>query len=457
MPDFKNIAKNGWHPEKNGGGIRNRVGAALGRENSNRDVTNYNATPLDQLRDPSTFAPPPKRLNSGVLPPPQLSPSSPAGAAAQAQYGGHAQQEQGLFEEETSAAAPPPAPPRPYRVDTTGLSTAHLPPPPGRLDGADGRSPAPPPPPPYSTTSSHSNSKPAAPPSLPPRLPPRTNSASPGISTTSSSPAPELPGRQSGYLNQGAVDRLGGAGVSVPGLGISSGGGGANKPVLPPPPPSRSSGAGASPSSPSRPDASPTASAGGGGGGMGGSMSEIRSRFSKFKGGFGGSSSPPSSPAPSPAPAPAAAQQSQGTTWAQKQSALRTMSDFKKDPRSVSYSDARSAASTANNFRERHGEQVAAGVKTANSMDQKYGVSGKVGGYMGNANGGSSAAETGRAGSPAQSHFDTISSAAGGLMGKKKPPPPPPKKKPALSSGGGGAAARDEDAAPPVPMATRPF
>lgn len=131
------------------------------------------------------------------------------------------------------------------------------------------------------------------------------------------------------------------------------------------------------------------------------------------------------------------------------------MSDFKKDPSSVSFSDAKSAASTANNFRERHGEQVASGVKTANSFDQKYGVSGKVGGYLGNSSGGGSPAEAGRTPSPAQSHFSTISNAAG-LLGKKKPPPPPPpKKKPEL--GGNPVDTADEDTPPPVPMSTRPF
>lgn len=131
------------------------------------------------------------------------------------------------------------------------------------------------------------------------------------------------------------------------------------------------------------------------------------------------------------------------------------MSDFKKDPSSVSFSDAKSAASTANNFRERHGEQVASGVKTANSFDQKYGVSGKVGGYLGNAGGSGSGGEAGRTPSPAQSHLSTISNAAG-LLGKKKPPPPPPpKKKPEL--GGNPVDGGDDDAPPPVPMSTRPF
>lgn len=175
-------------------------------------------------------------------------------------------------------------------------------------------------------------------------------------------------------------------------------------------------------------------------------MNELQSRFSKF-GGFGKSSTP--------SPPPTQGAPAQGTTWAQKQAALKTMSDFKKDPSSVSFADAKSAASTANNFRERHGEQVASGVSKANSLDQKYGVSGKVGGYLGSAGGGSSGAEAGRATSPAQSHLSTISNAAG-LLGKKKPPPPPPpKKKPVL--GGNPVDAGDEDAPPPVPMSTRPF
>lgn len=308
----------------------------------------------------------------------------------------------------------PPAPPRPYRVDTTGLSTSNLPPPPRRADGAspahDGGGP---PPPPYTRSTVGASAKPP-PPSLPPRLPPRQNTASPVAETSS---------RQAGFLNQGAMDRLGAAGVSVPGLGIS---GNSGRPPLPPPSMGRSS-------------PKPPSSAGSG-------MSELQSRFGRF--GVGSGSSPGSATggtASPPAPA-------QGTTWAQKQAALKTMSDFKKNPSSVSLSDARNAASTANNFRQRHGEQVASGVKTANGLDQKYGVSGKVGGYLGNGNenAGSSGTGAGHA-AGVQSHLNTIGAVAG--LGKKKPPPPPPpKKKPAL---GGGDGAR-EDTPPPVPMATRP-
>ncbi|KAG8161692.1 hypothetical protein KVR01_008679 [Diaporthe batatas] len=412
MPDFKEIAKHGWHPDK---------GAVFGRKSNTQSNADRDVTPISHLRDPASFAPPPKRTGAGVLPPPGVGATSarPASSSPAQQYG-YADQQQAVDE--------PPAPPRPYRVDTSGLSTAHLPPPPGRRDGADGRDPtASPPPPPYSATAR------PPPPSLPPRLPPRNSNASPGPSPAASSglPAPAPPSRQPGFLNQGAVDRLGASGVSVPGFGI----GGGNRQVLPPPPPSRSGA-----SSPAPPPVS----------GGSGAVNELQSRFSKF-GGFGKSSTP------SPPPAQAAAP-SQGTTWAQKQAALKTMSDFKKDPSSVSFADAKSAASTANNFRERHGEQVAAGAQKANSLNQKYGLADKVGGYLGNASGGAgsgSGAEAGRTPSPAQSHLSTISNAAG-LLGKKKPPPPPPpKKKPAL--GGNPVDAGDEDAPPPVPVATRPF
>lgn len=321
-----------------------------------------------------------------------------------------------------------PAPPRPYRSDTTGLSTANLPPPPRRREGTDDGAMIMSPPPPYMPTTGNAAGR-ASPPSLPPRLPPRQNSSSPGISPRL--PAPEAPSRQTGFLNQGAVDRLGSAGVSVPGFGI---GGGRSKPVLPP---SRSAGASPRPSSAISPP--PPSS----------SVNELQARFSKF--GVGKSSSKEGAASPQPPSS------SQGTTWAQKQAALKTMSDFKKNPSSVSLSDAKSAASTANNFRERHGEQVSAGVSKASSLDQKYDVSGRFGGYMSSRNNGASGSAT-TAGSTgagrSQSHLDTIGTAAG-LLGKKKPPPPPPPKRKPDLGGGGSAPAADEP--PPVPMSTRPL
>lgn len=126
--------------------------------------------------------------------------------------------------------------------------------------------------------------------------------------------------------------------------------------------------------------------------------------------------------------------QGQGTSWAQKKSALQTVSSFQRDPSSVSLSDARGAASTANNFRERHGDQVARGASAAGELNQRYGVSERLGGGAGGAGG------------PA--------TALGGLAGKKRPPPPPPPKKGSLA----GSSARDSagDEPPPLPMSTKP-
>lgn len=113
----------------------------------------------------------------------------------------------------------PPVEPRPYRVDTTGLSTSHLPPPPTRSSAAGGRaSPAAYSPAPTTTTQAAVTAKPRVPPSLPPRLPPRSENSTPSPTIASEQAASQ------GHLNQGAINRLGAAGISVPGLGIGGGG-----------------------------------------------------------------------------------------------------------------------------------------------------------------------------------------------------------------------------------------
>jgi len=107
-----------------------------------------------------------------------------------------------------------------------------------------------------------------------------------------------------------------------------------------------------------------------------------------------------------------------------------TASDFKKNPSSVSFADAREAASTANNFRERHGEQVASGLSAANSVNQKYGVMDRMKSYS----------------SDGTTHQQVPQAASGvGAAGKKGPPPPPPAKKRELQSG-----------PPPVPLGSKP-
>jgi hypothetical protein len=136
-------------------------------------------------------------------------------------------------EEEEEASRPPPGP---YRVDTTGLSTANLPKPPVRRLDSGSSQPRPPPrqiapspaaraplPPPRSTPT-----PPTAPsrqqPALPPRLPPRQNSR-PDLNSPAPPPAyTELdhPTTSVPAPDQGAMNRLARAGVSVPGFDIGS-------------------------------------------------------------------------------------------------------------------------------------------------------------------------------------------------------------------------------------------
>lgn len=374
----------------------------MGRnKDSSSERSQHVARPLTDLKDPSSFAPPPRRSGPGALPPPPPDPVSPRKVvAAPSKYQDPRAPDveppyMGAPQQEEEAEQPPRGP---YRVNTTGLTTDHLPPPPGRKDGANGRSPPP------NGSSAGGASKPG-PPSLPPRLPPRGGSASPQRASPSNT--------GNGYLNEGAVSRLGAAGVSVPGLGIG-----------------RSSPASASSPSPPPPRPSPGAAAGGSGLNL--QVNELQSRFSKMGTSSDSTAAPPSSA-------------SEGTTWAQKQAALKTASSFHKDPSSVSLSDAKAAATTANNFRQRHGEQVAAGVKSANSFNKKYGVMDKVGAYAGRQGQGDAA--TGATES---------TGAVPGLAGKKKPPPPPPpKKKPGLG-GSTNPAPAENDAPPPIPMSTRP-
>ncbi|KAF2995130.1 hypothetical protein E8E14_001603 [Neopestalotiopsis sp. 37M] len=390
---WKDLAKNGWHPEKEGTTFKGQMKSLVGRgDSSNQDRSSHVAAPISSLRDPASFAPPPKRDPSRPIPAPAASsyapalpsstrpgPPAPPARYEQQQSPGYAQQQEGLIE-----AAPRPAPKK-WQLDTTGLSTSHLPPPPGRLDGADGRSPVSA----GTPVSASGTIAKGPPPSLPPRLPPRsgTNSpvrtASPSLPARSATHTPEpAANAASGFLNQGAASRLGAAGISVPGFGI-----GGNKTGPAPPPPRSPANA--------------------------------------------------SSPAPPPP--------SQGTTWQQKQAALRTASQFHKDPSTVSFSDAKAAASTANNFRQRHGEQVAGGLRTANSLGQRFGVTPPP-----------PAAQQGSA--AATSPAATASESGGSIsvrdlasaIGKKKPAPPPPRKKPDLSTGGSAGGP------PPVPMSTRP-
>jgi hypothetical protein len=154
----------------------------------------------------------------------------------------------------TAEETKPKPPPVPFRIDATGLSTSHLPPPPKRKDGADGRTLPPPGPKPK-------------PPGLPPRLLPRETSSP--VSGPAPSSAATEPDAHKGILNQNSLNRLGAAGVSVPGLDIGT-----------------SSPASTAPKNPTAPSTA--------------QLNELQSRFSRL------SSNPPGprSPSHSTSPAP---------------------------------------------------------------------------------------------------------------------------------------------------------
>lgn len=393
---FKNLAKGGWHPEKSKasgsgtasdsrlGQVKGWVGKVQGKDNHAEAAREHQSAPLSTLKDPSTFAPPPKRI-------PGASPVSGGPAAAPA---GSARQRLQEREEAQRRAEQESKPQGPYRTDTTGLSTAHLPKPPASRPNA-----ATPPPVPAAR---------GKPPGLPPRLPPRqtenvdeyTPPAPPSYGEAIQQPAAPA-------LNQGAMNRLGQAGVSVPGLNI---GRNASPPVPPrqrtmaPPPPARQA-SNISAAAPVSPPA--TAS-------NGPQLNELQNRFAKM------TTSSTAETAPST-----------GTSWADKQAALRTAGNLRNDPSKVSGADLKSAASTASNFQQRHGEQAASGWRAASGLNQKYGIAGRVNSLAGGSN------------SPEASQPP----APGGVG--KKPPPPPPAKKPALTSNNSGEP-------PPIPLSSKP-
>ncbi|KAF2641906.1 hypothetical protein P280DRAFT_548517 [Massarina eburnea CBS 473.64] len=357
MSGLKDIVKGGWHPEKktdgnssSSGGDGGRLGKVKGLMSKDllgkgggearEDPHSHQSAPLSTLKDPASFGPPPKHIH----------------------YHGTA----------AVQGTARPTPPLPQR----------------RVQEEDGRAPPLPKPPVLRPGQAPSPAAAKPKPSLPPRLPPRQNSNPHEYTPGPPPPYSETP-FSPGQLNQGALNRIGQAGVSVPGFNIG-------RTASPPVPPRRT----ASPAL-----ASPTTETN-----RNPQLGELQSRFGKM--------STSSSEAPST-----------GTTWAQKQAALKTAGNLRDNPSKVSMSDMRSAASTANNFRERHGEQAAAGWKSANGLNQKYGIANKVN---------TLAASSSRTPPPQ-------SPTAGGFG--KKPPPPPPKKKELVGSPG---------EPPPLPLGSKP-
>ena len=416
MSGFKDIAKGGWHPKGKDGKSKeswrgdfkgiNQVAGWMGKgKDPNARAEEHISRPLSTLKDPAAFGPPPKNVNyhGGAALPNQITPDTRGLGAplSREEIQAEQQAEEGARRQAGEESKPKP-PPVPYRKDTTGLSTAHLPPPPGRKDGADGRTPAPAP-----------AAKPK--PSLPPRLPPRQNS-NPAPSPPSSYNSSAQPEAHKGILNQESLNRLGAAGVSVPGFGIG------NKPKSPLPPPA--------PSTPSRSPALSQSSVG-----NASQLNELQSRFSSLS----STASKPETP-------------SEGTSFAQKQAAFKTVSSFRSDPSSVSLSDARSAASTANNFRERHGEQVKSGWQSANHLNTKYGSSDKVSSYggIGTAQAPESpSSEIEMRDNTRENHLNGGHETG---VGKKKPPPPPVKRAELTNPG----AVNQAGAPPPIPLSSKP-
>ena len=157
-------------------------------------------------------------------------------------------------------------------------------------------------------------------------------------------------------------------------------------------------------------------------------LSELQSRFSRLS---SSTSRQPSNP-------------SEGTTFTQKQADFKTPQSLRNDPSSVSLNHDRNAASTANNFRERHGQQVKSGWQLANQFSDKV-SSYESAGTAQNPEPASSAIEM--RGDTVESSVSNGAPSAG--IGKKKPPPPPPKKKADL-----GVSANV--APPPIPLGSKP-
>lgn len=254
-------------------------------------------------------------------------------------------------------------------------------------------------------------------PRLPPRLPPRQNSH-PDLNSPAPPPpydAPSASPAAIGTISTGAADRLGRSGVNVPGFNIGSN--------------TRSN---ASPTRDSDPVSSQQL-------GASSQMNDLQSRFGRL-----GKNATGSAPTAAAAQSPSGA--SGGSSWAQKQAAMRTISQARSDPSKVSLSEAKDAATTANNFRERHGAQIAEGARSAQGFNAKYGMTDRLNGGNNTTTEYSGRTDTTPSTAPLQAE------AVG-----KKPPPPIPKKKVALPGPGDSSSSNSRDeAGPPIPMSSKP-
>ncbi|KAF2148439.1 hypothetical protein K461DRAFT_324775 [Myriangium duriaei CBS 260.36] len=411
MPDMKSFAKSGWHPSWdnkmsiNRNNYKNPKGwINKGGDKEAERAENHVSAPLSSLRDPASFAPPPKHVNyhgedavaaqrNPQLALPAAGSSNTTGGTAspvrdtrvydtdRGGWGGALgadairSQQEATRQEEEEANKPKP-PPTPYRMNATGLRTDHLPPPPKRTPGVAT-------PPPGTPVRSPAAAAPKPQPQLPPRLPRRQNSnpneftppppPSYGEATTTTDYAP----------NAASTSRLASAGVNVPGFGIGR-------------------------STPSQNQAQTQTQ-----------VSELQSRFAGLR-----TTSPAS---------PSSQNPSSPLSLSKASSAFSTAQQARADPSSVSFSQARDAATTAHQVNKQYGAQIGAGLKAANGLAAQSQARGETS---------AGASASGFAG------------LAGAAAKKKAPaPPPPPKSAAAAASAAGGSAGA---APPPVPMGSKP-
>ncbi|KAK3082217.1 hypothetical protein LTS18_010634 [Coniosporium uncinatum] len=233
MNGLGGVLKGGWHPEKAGGkkegGIRsefkgvNTVAGWMGKGKSSSNNTDYQAgldhqsAPLATLKDPDSFGPPPKHAGAHGPAAGSLTSSTSSGGLGAPLPREQVQSYQARQQAQQEEIEKPKSPPVPYRKDTTGLNTANLPKPPARRNTPSV---------PASSASSGTAQKPK--PSLPPRLPPRSSTPQspaeppPPYMSTDSLQQHQPAGTENGYINQGTMNRLGQAGINVPGFGIGS-------------------------------------------------------------------------------------------------------------------------------------------------------------------------------------------------------------------------------------------
>lgn len=394
--------------------------------------------PLSTLKDPASFGPPPKNVNyhGGAALPNDITPhrSGIGAPLTQEQIESANRSVHGPPPEEAAPQETRKGPALPYRANTTGLNTDHLPPPPvhRNITSPPGVEAAQPPRPK---------------PGLPPRLPSRQNTADvlptppPSYDAVVTRPSPS-PASTAANLNESATNRLGRAGVNVPGLGIG-----------------RTNSSTSNNENPWTTEQSQSQTPG-----RGNTMSELQSRFSRMNSSDSNAQSQPPSTQPTPPP-----------TLQQSQSAFNTAQNFHRDPSSVSVNDAKNAANTANSaarsasaFRDKHAGSIAAAETRGRAFNNKYQIQSRFERFLDKhapledeqqqQQGGQQSQSTPQQQwQPPQQHaqspsppVQSPSTELAASISRKPPPPPPPKKPTGLHGNSVGPPP------PPVPLGTKP-